>query len=303
MTSNDLVDLLTAALRAALKASGSILKVYETEFGVHSKEDRSPITEADRLSHLVIANELPRVKRKWHIHLLSEEGKDIPFSERKKWNYYWLIDPLDGTKEFIKRNGEFTVNIALMEKNRALLGVVYAPVFDLLYFGFRGIGSYKLERFASEYGGIPGEISAKLYPELIKRAEKLGVADRGNHDPGHKKTKITVAVSRSHRGSELDDFIRKLKYSYSEVELITCGSALKICFVAEGKADIYPRFGPTMEWDTAAAHMIVNGAGKKLCSMHSEEELEYNKEDLRNDSFIALPGNERNIFSKGQFFP
>jgi 3'(2'), 5'-bisphosphate nucleotidase len=247
-------SLLFIALRAAAKAFPEILSVYNSTFAVDSKDDRSPITEADRRSNKIIAEELSRHSP---YGIISEEGEKTPFPDRRSWEQFWLVDPLDGTKEFVKRNGEFTINIAFVEGRIPVLGVIYAPVLDLLYFARDDIGSYKLEGFS------------------VLDEEK-------------KRKKIMVIGSRSHSCQEFDDYVQELRQRYAEqIEITTIGSALKPCYVAEGKADIYPRFGPTMEWDTAAAHAIVRGVGKRMTAYDSGTELIYNKEVLVNPSFLV----------------
>ncbi len=269
--------LLPAAFKAALKASEAVLKVYRSEFEVNDKPDRSPITEADRRSHRIITRELSRHARSGPFPVLSEEGRDISYSVRRNWKHFWLIDPLDGTKEFIKRNDEFTINIALIEENKPVLGVVYAPVFDLLYFGIKGIGSFLAE----------GVADGKTVRGILEGARKLARIPVIRFPSRSSEAGIRVACSRSHRSPEFEDFIEELKDSYREVELVPMGSALKMCLVAEGRADIYPRLGTTMEWDTAAAQAVLNEVGKRVYRFNSEEELVYNKRNLKNNWFIV----------------
>jgi 3'(2'), 5'-bisphosphate nucleotidase len=288
-----LEPLLFTALRAAARAFPEILSVYEGSFTVDTKADRSPVTEADRRSNQVITDELSRHSP---YPILSEEGRSIPFAERRGWQRFWLVDPLDGTKEFVKRNGEFTINIAFVEGTVPVLGVVYAPLPDLLFFAWedrdersdgdsgprssgRG-GSYKLEGFA--------DIAARLPEDLVERAVKLPPKEPFDFDETQKKETITVIGSRSHRGPHFSDYVRGLERRYAErVEIRTSGSALKPCLVADGAADIYPRFGPTMEWDTAAPHAVVRGVGKRMVAFESGLELVYNKEQLVNPSFLV----------------
>jgi 3'(2'), 5'-bisphosphate nucleotidase len=288
-----LESLLFIALRAAARAFPEILSVYEGSFTVDTKADRSPVTEADRRSNQVITDELSRHSP---YPILSEEGRSIPFAERRDWQRFWLVDPLDGTKEFVKRNGEFTINIAFVEGTVPVLGVVYAPLPDLLFFawedgdersdgdsgprsGGRG-GSYKLEGFA--------DLAARLPEDLVERAVKLPPKEPFDFDETQKKETITVIGSRSHRGPHFSDYVRGLERRYAErVEIRTSGSALKPCLVADGAADIYPRFGPTMEWDTAAPHAVVRGVGKRMIAFESGRELVYNKEQLVNPSFLV----------------
>jgi 3'(2'), 5'-bisphosphate nucleotidase len=284
-----LEPLLFIALRATAKAFPEILSVYNRSFTVETKADLSPVTEADRRSHQIITAELSDNSP---YPILSEEGRIIPFAEREDWQRFWLVDPLDGTKEFVKRNGEFTINIALVRGTVPVLGVVYAPLPDLLYFawvdngariGARSsdrCGSYRLEGFA--------DLAARIPEDLIDRATKLPPAEPFNFDEPSKRKKITVIGSRSHRGCNFTDYVEKLERLYAEeVEIMTRGSALKPCLVADGSADIYPRFGPTMEWDTAAPHAVVRGVGKRMVAYDSGKELIYNKEELVNPSFLV----------------
>ena len=202
------------------------------------------------------------------IPILSEEGKHLPYEERKKWKQLWIVDPLDGTKEFIKRNGEFTVNIALVENQKPVLGVIYVPVLKQLYFASREIGSFLAEE-VEEFEDME---------KMMGKANKL---------PATNTTQFTVVASKSHLSQETKDYIDELKPKYGEVTILSKGSSLKLCMVAEGKADCYPRFGPTMEWDTAAGQAICTFAGKKVIDWETKEEMLYNREQLRNGWFIV----------------
>jgi 3'(2'), 5'-bisphosphate nucleotidase len=280
-TATALEPLLFIALRATARAFPEILSVYGASFAVDTKADRSPITEADRRSNQVITEQL---SQHCPYPILSEEGRCIPFSERRHWRRFWVVDPLDGTKEFVKRNGEFTINIALVEGSVPVLGVVYAPVPDLLYFAWEDSsplsGSYRLEGFS--------KLAAKIPEDLAARATRLPRKEPFDFDATQKRQSITVIGSRSHRGPCFTVYIRKLERRYAEqVEIKISGSALKPCLVADGTADIYPRFGPTMEWDTAAAHAVVRGVGKRMVAFESGRELVYNKERLVNPSFLV----------------
>ncbi len=272
----DLEKFLFEAIKTAKMAGDKILEVYQSEFAIEHKEDKSPLTEADKRSHNVINERLSA----FNIPILSEEGKDIPYTERKNWEYFWMVDPLDGTKEFIKRNGEFTVNIALIHKSKPILGVVYAPVLNIFYFGAENIGSFKTEVKVDEYQNLES---------LLQDSETLPI--------NYKKESIVVVASRSHMSEETEDFIKKIKEKYGNIEIQSIGSSLKLCLVAEGKADFYPRLAPTMEWDTAAAHAVVNSADGKVVEFKNisdiEElnelpELRYNKENLLNPWFIVF---------------
>ena len=238
----------------ARNAGSAIMEIYAGEFSVELKGDASPLTCADRASHRVIADGLTAATP--GIPILSEEGGDIPYQERAEWSRFWLVDPLDGTKEFIKRNGEFTVNIALVEDGRVTAGVVYVPAQDTLYFGCLKDGCWK---------STDGE---NLVPIEVRKAD---------HECG-----LTVVMSRSHPSPELAKYLQEIKVA----EALPVGSSLKLCVVAEGKADLYPRLGPTMEWDTAAGHAIVEAAGGTVLTEDGTP-LRYNKESLLNPYFIV----------------
>jgi 3'(2'), 5'-bisphosphate nucleotidase len=266
-------EFLEGALFAAVEAGNDILKVYETEFDVEYKDDRSPLTEADKRANLRIIEMLNR----FGIPFLTEEEEATAYEGRKSWRKVWIVDPLDGTKEFVKRNGEFTVNIALAEDGMPVLGVIYAPVFKDLYFGAKSFGSYKVERH-----DVIELLNTNAFnlENLMKKAHKLPMT--------RKKEKYTVVASRSHLNSETHHYLETLKKTKGEIELINSGSSLKMCLVAEGVADEYPRFGPTMEWDTAAGQAILESAGAKLLRDEDKQPMTYNRENLRNPSFIAL---------------
>ena len=241
---------LDLAIKAAKNATDAILDVYNNEdFEVEVKSDNSPLTIADRKSHNVIS----QVLRESKLPILSEEGKNIPYKERSEWDFFWMIDPIDGTKEFVKRNDEFTVNIALIRRDTPVLGVVMVPVTEDIYWAVSGQGAFK--------NGQKIE------------ASKINLSKKG----------VKVVASRSHLNSETEEFVRSL----NQPKIVSKGSSLKILMVAEGDADIYPRFAPTMEWDTAAAHVIANEAGAVVMNATSNKELHYNKKDLRNDFFIV----------------
>ncbi|CAN0044474.1 unnamed protein product [Chrysoparadoxa australica] len=234
------------------------------DFNIELKGDESPLTKADIASHDVIVKYLNETG----IPVLSEEGKDLPYSERKDWNTLWIVDPIDGTKEFIKKNGEFTVNIALVENGLPILGVVLAPALDVLYYGAKGIGSFKVD--------------------LSKGSDMESILKNGTALPMDRKDGKYVAVaSRSHMSEETVDFITDLEKEHGTVETVSMGSSLKICLVAEGVADCYPRFAPTMEWDTAAGHGLVAAAGKTLIDWETKQEMQYNREKLLNNWFLV----------------
>ena len=251
----NLDELLEIAKNAALAAGTEILKIYETgDFSIEAKADNSPLTIADKAAHQKIVEFLDKTG----IPILSEEGRDIPYSERSSWEYFWMVDPLDGTKEFIKKNGEFTVNIALIHKNEPTLGVVYPPVLGDVYFATKGGGSFQ----------VTGSRTVRLFTSRKDLQE----------------TGVKVVASRSHLSKETEDYINAL----DQPEMISKGSSLKFLLVAAGVADVYPRFGPTMEWDTAAAQIIVEEAGGSVKVTKGDSKLSYNKEDLLNPYFIVL---------------
>ncbi len=245
----------------AKEAGRAILEVYSQPIEVEQKQDHSPITLADKRSNDIITTSLKQLYP--DIPILSEESRQIPFEERKQWKYFWLVDPLDGTKEFINKNGEFTVNIALIQDGEPVLGVVYIPVASTVYYASKNSGAHK------------------IFPEgkIVKLSAKyLHYAGRKN---------VVVIGSRSHNTTEVQGFVEELKKQSKAVEFKSAGSSLKFCLVAEGNADVYPRFGPTMEWDTAAAHAIACEAGRKVLDVKTRQPLAYNKEDLKNPWFIV----------------
>lgn len=269
LTKNVEMDQYLAAVKASLLGGRAILDVYHKEetLKVLEKEDRTPLTEADTAAHQAIMSILKDTDHP----VLSEEGKSIAFDERSKWDTLWVVDPLDGTKEFIKRNGEFTVNIALVEKGIPVFGVIYAPVQHTLYFGGIGMGAYKVER-------IDSETECDSLDILKNAAVQL---------PEGNPATFTVVGSRSHMNDDTANYIAHLKEEHGEVEIISKGSSLKICMVVEGLANEYPRFAPTMEWDTAAGHALVNAVGKEMVIPSTEQPLQYNKEDLLNPYFLV----------------
>ena len=252
----ELKELVNPVCDIAKQAGNEILNIYQEDFEIEAKKDNSPLTSADLASHTLIINSLENLTPE--IPILSEESSSIPYAKRSSWDTYWLIDPLDGTREFIKRNGEFTVNIALINNQTAVLGVVYIPVQDILYFASKGDGAFKQEQ---------NQTSIKINTRHSKP----------NEQP-------TVCGSRSHAGESLKELLKQI----GNYKLISMGSSIKMCLVAEGTADIYPRFGPTSEWDTAAAHCVVSEAGGTLVDT-SMESLKYNtKDSLLNPSFMAI---------------
>lgn len=261
-------SLLKHAIQAALDAGSEILKIYESDdFAIDYKADDSPLTRADLASHFIIDSQL----KSTGIPILSEEGKHMPYDERRTWNALWIIDPIDGTKEFIKKNGEFTVNIALVERGVPILGVVYVPVLHELYYAAREIGSFKAVC-------TPDASLEKIF----SRADKLPL--EGETRP------FTVVASRSHLTPETEIFVEELRLKHGELSLVSRGSSLKLCMVAEGSADCYPRFAPTMEWDTAAGHAICLYAGCEVIDMETRKEMIYNRENLLNNWFLVRSG-------------
>ena len=266
----NLESLIFLAVNSAKEAGLEIMNVYRTDdFKVQLKKDESPLTIADKKSNDIICKKLKLT----NIPILSEEGTEIKYTDRKKWQYFWLIDPLDGTKEFIKKNDEFTVNIALINANKTIAGVVYVPVKDEMFFGIVNESAYKSNNFSKS--------NYTSYHNLCNNAEKLPL--NKNKD----KDKIVVVGSRSHMNEETKSYIHSLTKSYSQIEIISKGSSLKICVLAESTADLYPRMAPTMEWDTAAAHAILKAAGGNIFNIENYKELKYNKENLLNPYFLA----------------
>jgi 3'(2'), 5'-bisphosphate nucleotidase len=259
-------ELIKIAIEAAISGGIEILDVYSHDFEVEFKDDKSPLTLADKRAHDAISGFLSKTG----LPILSEEGKHISYEERREWEKFWLVDPLDGTKEFVKRNGEFTVNIALIIDGRAEMGVIFVPVSGVLYFASDVTGARKTA--VNSFENI-------IIDDLIAVSESL---------PSQKTPDLlTIVCSRSHMSPETGDFIEQLKKKGRELEYISIGSSLKLCLIAEGKAHIYPRFGPTMEWDTAAGQAIVEKAGGKVLKTVKPEPVKYNKEDLLNPWFIA----------------
>lgn len=250
----DQQDLLTQAFRIAQVAGEAILTIYERDFAVQHKQDQSPLTEADLASHEQIVTGLQALTP--DVPVLSEESAEVPYAQRKTWSRYWLVDPLDGTKEFIRRNGEFTVNIALIEQGRPVLGIVFVPVSGVSYIGQVGVGAWKQQ--------APGE------------RIQIGVSNPHQHP-------LRVVASRSHVSAGLQQVLDQV----GEHQLVSMGSSLKLCLVAEGVADVYPRLGPTCEWDTAAAQAVVEAAGGQVTDLAGQP-LRYNQKDsLLNPHFVV----------------
>jgi len=255
------LDLIEQLIKISKEAGKAILEVYNSDFDYELKEDLSPLTKADTASHNIICERLEALTP--DIPILSEENCDIPFNIRSLWKQYWLVDPLDGTKEFLKRNGEFTVNIALIKNGRPILGVIYVPVNNEIFYGYKDGGSF--------------------YEKGKNSAKKIEVA---NDYQGP----IRIVSSRSHTNKQLISFIKNIKNK----KVLSIGSSLKFCLIASGKADIYPRFGPTSEWDTAAGDAIVKFAGGSIMTEKKEELIYNQKESLLNPNFIAYSNNKYN---------
>lgn len=281
------------AILAALEAGERIMSVYTSDdFQVTEKADNSPLTIADKAAH----NTILACLKETGIPVLSEEGRSIPYEERSRWSRFWLVDPLDGTKEFIKRNGEFTVNIALIENGTPEFGVVFAPVLNLLYVGIcsgrehvswevKTEGTANENRFRKDAASsAKNEPTKDFINKLFGDIRILGdtaYREEATHTPWR------VVASRSHLNGETENYLNQLRQQHGAIELVSRGSSLKLCMVASGEADEYPRLGPTMEWDVAAAHAVVKGAGMEVVEFAGGAALRYNKGELLNPHFIA----------------
>ena len=257
---------LIIAVQAAVHGGAEIMNIYQQEnLGVEYKEDNSPLTLADKACNDIINSYLINTE----FPIISEENKQLDYSERKNWETCWIVDPLDGTKEFVKRNGEFTVNIALVTNGKPMLGVIYVPVTKELYFA---------------------DVSKKITLKAILSDHKVIIENLVSNSVEIKPSSsnieiIKVVGSRSHMNEETQNFVESLKNKFDQVEIVSKGSSLKFCLVAEGKADVYPRFAPTMEWDTAAGQAICEAVGIEVISKETEKPLLYNKENLLNPWF------------------
>ncbi|MGQ1787833.1 MULTISPECIES: 3'(2'),5'-bisphosphate nucleotidase CysQ [unclassified Saccharicrinis] len=259
--------LLKAAIDAAMEAGKAIMEIYKSgDFGVELKSDNSPLTLADQAAHHIIEKHLTATD----IPILSEEGNHDDYSVRRKWEQLWVVDPLDGTKEFVKKTGEFTVNIALIKHNFPTMGVVLLPALDILYFASADKGAYKVK--------LDSDWSSQSNISLDK-AEKLPLISKNN--------KLQVVASVSHLSRETEKFAELLENKYGESDFVSVGSSIKICKVAEGTADFYPRLGPTMEWDTAAGQAVAEAAGASFFNWKSKSRFGYNRKELLNDWFVV----------------
>ena len=270
----DLKTLLLPVIIAAVDAGDAIIDIYHQDFDVEEKNDKSPLTIADKKSHEIITARLSS----FDFPILSEEGKSIDYSLRKQWEYFWIVDPLDGTKEFIKRNDEFTVNIALVKKNMPVMGVIFVPVLKQLYFAATDFGAYRIEIDK----GI--DCKALSLDQLIEKSKPIQAQPKTDRP-------FTIVGSRSHATKELEEYVEKKRQEHHDaLNFISAGSSLKLCRVAEGSADVYPRLGPTMEWDTAAGHIIAECAGASVFRADNGKPLMYNKENLLNPWFFVSNG-------------
>jgi 3'(2'), 5'-bisphosphate nucleotidase len=260
-------ELLIAAITSSLNAGKEILEVYQSsDFEVQLKADDSPLTIADQKAHKAIVS----VLNQYSVPVLSEEGDHSDYSTRKHWEHCWIVDPLDGTKEFIKRNDEFTVNVALIENGKSIAGVIYIPVYKQLYFADKDLGAFRYDKIEDWNENLDQLIDDSI--GLPQKSDRAGTI---------------VVGSRSHMNEETKCFIRNLQKEDENIEMISRGSSLKLCMIAEGEADVYPRYAPTMEWDIAAGHAIVAASGAKVVDLESGKELTYNKENLQNPWFMC----------------
>lgn len=260
-------NLLIKAVAASVEAGKAIMQIYDNKIEVDYKADDSPLTAADTAANAIIVEALLET----NIPIISEETKQLPFSERADWSQCWMVDPLDGTKEFIKRNGEFTVNIALIENGKPVLGVIYVPATQVLYVG-------DVKNNEALHTHIADE-NTNDYTSLLQNAKSL--------NPQQDKNTLRIVGSRSHMSAETEAFVEQCKSTGKEIEIVAKGSSLKLCLIAEGSADVYPRLAPTMEWDTAAGHAICNAVGLQVLNWETKEELSYNKENLLNPFFVV----------------
>lgn len=244
-------------IQIAQKAGDAILEIYNKDFNVEYKDDKSPLTDADKVSNEIITEALQKLTPQ--IPIISEENKLLDYQIRKDWTKCWLVDPIDGTKEFIKKNGEFTVNIALIENGIPILSVVGVPAQNIIYYAEKNKGAYK------------------IYNETTIKLEKTPIENNT----------IRIVGSRSHQTPELLAYVDEQKGKYANVEFVAAGSSLKFCLIAEGKADVYPRLGPTMEWDTCAGQIVATEAGAVVLRFDTNEPLLYNRENLLNPYFTV----------------
>lgn len=262
------------AIKAAIRAGERIAEIYLHPFEVEYKSDATPVTIADKEANTIIEDFLQIT----NIPVLGEEGEHFHYDKRKYWKQIWIVDPLDGTKEFVNRNGEFTVNIALAEEGEPVIGVIYMPVFKDLYFAAKGFGSFKLDKHTFI------EHQSLIYTYSLEKIISLSKQLPFQSLPKN----FTLVASRSHPNHDTKHFIQKRKEEQSGLQLIYTGSSIKMCWIAEGKAHEYPRYGRTMEWDTCAGHCILKYAGGEIISLEDQLPLRYNKENIENPSFLAF---------------
>ena len=259
-------ELLSIAIIASVKAGEAIMKVYSNKIDVVYKEDESPLTLADKNANKIINKYLVKSK----IPIISEENKILTYEERKNWKQCWIVDPLDGTKEFIKRNGEFTVNIALIKNNKPIIGVIYVPVSKTLYF--------TSDNSSKSYKALLKTYTI-IIDEIFNNAVEIFPTQKNNNI-------LRIVGSRSHLNDTTKNYISKIEKK-NKIKIVSKGSSLKFCLVAEGGAEIYPRFAPTMEWDTAAGQAICQAVGVKVIDVTTNEPLKYNKQNLLNPHFLV----------------
>lgn len=269
-------DFLKIAIEAAIEAGNKTIEFFNQDIDVLNKEDNSPLTLADLEANQVIIKALKRTD----LPVLSEENRQISFAERKDWNQFWLVDPLDGTKEFIHKSPEYTINIALIENNYPVIGVVYAPMMKNLYFASIGLGSFKIS--SPDHDG---------FETIIKKSTLLPYISEN-------RKKAIIVASKSHMNEETIRFISNFEKHRKNYDLLTIGSSLKLCLIAEGSADVYPRLGPTMEWDIAASQAIAELAGCNVINSKNKNRLSYNKKELLNPTFIVYRKEFEEIITK-----
>ncbi len=291
------------ALKASVEAGKLIMGYYNDTYTIEYKADNSPLTQADQKAHTCIAGYL----KETNIPVLSEEGNKIPYEERKNWREFWMVDPLDGTKEFINKNGEFTVNIALIRDGLPVMGVVYVPVTGILYFGSLEHGSYRIDtnmydiseqsalstqHSVSKQSAVSSQRSVISYDENTHESKHDGLSDflsKAEKLPLNQSNReVTIVGSRSHQNFENSEIIRSFSSNFEAVNMLNVGSSLKFCKIAEGTADFYPRLGPTMEWDTAAGHAVCKFAGAMVYKYKTRDEINYNKPNLLNPFFVVV---------------
>ena len=276
VSNTDMRRALGMGIRSSLLAGDAVMQVYGSDFDVALKNDQSPITEADRQAHEILMAQLGK-----DIPVLSEEGSEIAYEERKDWNLFWLIDPLDGTKDFVKRNGQFTVNIALIERHRPIAGIVYLPAKEILFFGGQGFGAYRVS------GSVLEKIKNSISDDPLEAA-LVSAVSLPDPDKMRSSKKIKIVQSLNHVTEREAEFAVRLKEKFPDLDIASAGSSLKFCLVAEGSADLYPRFGPTMEWDTAAGQCVAESSGCEVLGLQDFSPIRYNRRVLLNGFFMVI---------------